>query len=498
MRGLSLIRSSSRLLVLATLLLLGCALVWTCLQRGPWYDEFYTQFVTRPGVPWTGALRESWLADNHPPLYYVLARMTAWLGSIAHHRLLNGALGCVALAGGATIVREVPRLAPAAAVLVLELAANPWSLIAGSELRSYFLSLCAATVLGLGLCAIRLTGEAGSTRRQAVFWIAALAAFNTHIITSLTCAALALPFLMAAALRRDGREVRAVGVPVAVAGLVFAAITALQLPVWLSNTKVFWIEPGFDSARWSVEWALLRTLEANLPVLAGALAGAVLLGRDVFRGKRPSGEAGALALLAAGVVLAAGGLIALHMLRPILIEKYLMALVAAVSVGVGLAGGRLLEGLSPRWRLLVLLAGFAATLLALVQNVPLAVNRVSWFTTGRAIAQEVARCPGTVVHTDPFWNAEVMAMLPRDNAEVVPFAYRYVARSFGFSVAPAGSGDMARGCPTVFWGEHDSKQQFDAGAVSAHLRASGFPVGNMDFRRIGDGWIAVVPPPPER
>jgi hypothetical protein len=498
LRSLSLIRSSSRLLVFATLILLGCALVWTCLQRGPWYDEFYTQFVTRPGVPWTAALRESWLADNHPPLYYVLARATAWLGSIAHHRLLNAALGLLAVAGGAVLVREVPRLAPAAAVLVLELAANPWSLIAGSELRSYFLSLCAVVVFALGLCAVRLTGEAGSARRQAVFWIAALTAFNVHIITSLACAALALPFLLAAAVRRDWRETRAIGVPVVVAGLVFAVITALQLPIWLSNTKVFWIEPGFDSARWSVEWALLRTLEANPVVLAGALAGAVLLGRDVLHRRKPSGEAGALALLAIGVVLAAGGLVALHMLRPILIEKYLMALVAAVSVGVGLSGGRLLEGLSPRWRLLALLAGFAATLLALVQNVPLAVNRVSWFTTGRAIAQEVARCPGTVVHVDPFWNAEIMAMLPRDNAQVVPFAYRYVARSFGFSVAPVGSREMANGCPTVFWGEHDSKQQFDAGAVSAHLRASGFPVGNMDFRRIGDGWIAVVPPQPER
>lgn len=487
-------RWSDRIVVFAAVLLLGLALVWTCLQRGPWYDEFYTQFVTRPGLSWITALRESWMADNHPPLYYILARATSWLGSIAQHRLLNVALGALALAGAAVIVRDVPRLAPAATVTTLALAANPWALIAGSELRSYFLSLCAGTVFALGLCAIRLTGAAGGKARQTAFWAAALLAFNTHIITSLACAAIALPFLFAAALRRKGAEVRAVGAPVVAGGLLFAVVTALQLPVWLANTAVFWIEPGFDSARWSVEWALLRTLEANPLVLVGALAGAGLLVRDVLVLKRPRGEAGALALLAAGVVLAAGGLVVLHLLRPILVEKYLMALVAALCVGMGLAGGRLLEGLAPHWRSLALVSALAATVWALFQNVPLAVERISWLNTGRAIAREVALCPGTVVHTDPFWNAEVMAMKPRDNAQVVPFAYRYIAQSFGFALAPAGSRTMGQECPTVFWGEHDSKRQFDAGAVAAHLRQSGFAVEGMDFRRLGDGWIAVIPP----
>lgn len=487
-------RSSLRIVAFAGIVLLGAALVWTCLQRGPWYDEFYTQYVTRPGLPWGQALRESWLADNHPPLYYILARASAWLGSIPHHRLLNVALGALALAGGGAIVRDVPRLGPAAAVLVLELAANPWSLIAGSELRSYFLSLCAGAVFALGLCAMRLSGQAGSAGRQAAFWLSALLAFNTHIITSLAAAALALPFLLAAVLRRDWREARAIGVPVVVAGLVFVAVTATQLPVWLSNTTVFWIAPGVDSARWSMEWALLRTLEANPVVLVGALAGAVLLVRDVFVQRKRSPEAGALALLAVGTVLAAIGLIGLHLLRAILIEKYLMAIVAAVSVGLALAAGRLLEGLSPRARIAALAAALGAAALALAHNVPLAAERVSWLSTGHAIAEEVARCPGTVVHTDPYWNDEVMAMLPRDNAQVVPFAYRYVADSFGFRLAPAGSRAVAAACPTVFWGEHDSKGRFDAAAVGNRLREQGFAVEGMDFRRIGDGWIAVVPP----
>ncbi|WP_152524789.1 hypothetical protein [Novosphingobium lindaniclasticum] len=489
-------RWSVRIPVFAAMSLLGCALVWACLHRGPWYDEFYSQFVTRPGVPWGTALRESWLADNHPPLYYILARATAWLGSIAEHRLLNLALGAAALVGALAIVRDVPRLAPAASLLALELAANPWTLITGSELRSYFLSLCAGAVFALGLCAVRVAGEGGGRGRPAAFWIAAILAFNTHIITSLTCAALALPFLLEAGFRRNWREVRAIGVPVMVSGTVFTAVTAIQLPIWLSNTAVFWIAPGFDSARWSVEWAVLRTIESNPVVLAAALVGAVLLVRDLAISKKLSGEAWALVLLAGGVVVAATGLVGLHLLQPILIEKYLMALIAAVCFGMALAGGRLLESLDLRLRVLVLGVGALATAWALALNLPLAVERVGWQTTGRAIAREVAHCPGTVVHTDPFWNAEVMAMMPRDNAQVVPFAYRYVARSFGFAIAPAGSREMAAHCPTVFWGEHDSRRKFDRQTVTAHLRREGFDIEAMDFRRLGDGWIAIVPPSP--
>jgi hypothetical protein len=476
-----------------TLLLLFAALVWTCLHRGPWYDEFYTQYVTRSGVPWTTALRSMWLTDNHPPLYYALARATTWLGTIDQHRLLNLAVAGMAVLGGLAIVRDVPRLAPTATALVFALAANPWTLIAGSELRSYFLSLCAGAVLALSLCAIRLAGGAGGRARQATYWIAALVGFNLHIVTSLTCAALVAPFLAAALLRRDWAEVRAIALAPLVAGLILVAVSAVQLPIWLANTQVFWIEGGLWSARWAVEWPLIRTLQANLVVLAGALGGGVLLAREVLR-RRPSGEAGALALLVGGVVLTIVGLVSLHLLRPMLIEKYLMAMVAAVAVGIALACGKLLESLGPRWRALALAAALVATALALVTNARAAAGRVSWFGSGGVVAAEVARCPGTVVHADGAWNDDVAGMLPRENAQVVPFAYRYVADALGFALEPVGSRRMSATCPTVFWGDHDSTARWDALRVAARLRAVGFPVTRLEFRRVDDGWVAVARP----
>lgn len=490
------IRAITRSLTPATLLLLVAAIVWACLHRGPWYDELYTQYVSRPGVPWLTALKGSWLPDNHPPLYYALARATAWLGPISWHRLLNLAIGGLAVAGCAAIVRDVPRLAPAAAALALALAANEWTLLEASELRSYFLSLCAGAVLALALCARHIAGTPGGTARRWTYWIAALVGFNTHIVSSLTCAVLVGVFLAPALWRRDWREAWGIAAAPFVAGLILVAVTAVQLPMWLANTQVFWIEPGFSSARWAIEMGVLHTLGTNPVLLLGAVAGAGLMARDVLILRKPSGEAGALALLGIGIVIAAVGMIALHLLRPMVIEKYMMVLFAAVAMGVALGFGRLLESLGPRLRLLALAAAFVATVLAMVHNAQTAATRDSWFGSGRAIAAEVARCPGTIVHADPSWNDGALVMLPTDNQQVVPFGYRYVADALGFRLAPAGSRALSRTCPTIFWGEHDNRLRWNAATVTARLRERGVTVPSLEFRRIGPGWIGVVPPQP--
>ena len=52
--------------------------------RGPWYDEFYTLYVARPG---SLALRLSPLAGGQSsPLFYALARATTWLGTTVEER----------------------------------------------------------------------------------------------------------------------------------------------------------------------------------------------------------------------------------------------------------------------------------------------------------------------------------------------------------------------------------------------------------------------------
>ena len=473
----------------AMLALLTAALAWTALHRGPWYDEFYTQYVTRPDLPWGQALTGSWLADNHPPLFYILMRATAWLGGIETHRLANLAVGAATVTGGWIAIRREPRLHAAGAVLVLLIAANPWTLHAGSELRSYFLSLCLGSLLGLCLAAIWLNPSAGRGR-EAVYALAVLTAFNVHIVTTLLCGALITPFVGLALLRRDRQRLRALLPAPIAAGVVFLSVTWFQLPHWEQNTRVFWLPSGFDAARWAITAATERALLANPLVLIGGAAGAALLLRDSLRARRASGEAEVALMIAAGTMLGFVLLAGIQIIRPIVLEKYLTAAVGALCMLMAIGCGRLLTALSRRAEAALLVAAFAASCLALYGNAREAAARTSWLGSGRAVADVTARCPDARVHTAPFWNADVMAMPPADNRRVPAWAYRQVAERLGFRIEAARSRALSRMCPNLFWGEHDGARRFDAATVLRHLRESGFAVDAITLYRIGDGWIA--------
>lgn len=474
----------------ATLALLAAALAWTALHRGPWYDEFYTQYVTRPQVPWLTALTDSWLPDNHPPLFYILARATGWLGDIEARRLVNLAVGAATVAGGWIMVRRDARLRAVGIMLAMLLAANPWTMHAGSELRSYFISLCAGTLLALSLAAIWLNPTACGRGGRAVYPLTALVAFNTHIVTTLICGALAVPFVATAMLRRDKARLRALLPALLGAGAVFLLVTSFQLPHWDQNTRVFWLPAGLDAARWAITAAVERTLLANPLLLACGAAGAALMLRDGLRARAPDEPAAAMLMIAIGIALAFALLLGLQMIRPIVLEKYLTAASGALCVALALGCGRLLAALTRRAEAVLLLAAFIASGLALHGNARDAVTRTTWLGTGRVIAKVAARCPDTRVHTAAFWNADVMAMPPADNRRVPAWAYRRVARRLGFQIEPAGSRALSRDCPNLFWGEHDGGRRFDAATVLRHLRRGGFALDKIALYRIGDGWIA--------
>jgi hypothetical protein len=99
-----------------------------------------------------------------------------------------------------------------------------------------------------------------------------------------------------------------------------------------------------------------------------------------------------------------------------------------------------------------------------------------------------------VVHADLYWNAEPLGMAPRENREIVPFAYAYMARHFGFALAPAGSHSVSRTCPTVFWSDHAALFHPAASEVIGELRAAGYPVTSGRMVRHDIGWILITPP----
>jgi hypothetical protein len=206
--------------------------------------------------------------------------------------------------------------------------------------------------------------------------------------------------------------------------------------LWLANTQVFWIEPGFSSGRWAVEWAVLHTLSGNLLLVAGAVAGAGLMLRDGAAAGFGRGQRDAPAGLRAGD--GGGGVDRRAYDAPDadreISDRAGGGAVCAAGNGicavVARGGPALGRGVG---------IGLALGVLSLWRNTHQAIAKPGWMGTGRAIAAIAARCPGAVMHTDPRWNANVLTALPRDNALVAPFAYRSIAGDLGFALAPAGS-----------------------------------------------------------
>lgn len=486
-------RGGAALAVLGlTGLALCAALVWTALHRGPWYDEFYTWFVARPDRPFGQGLRESWLADNHPPLFDMLAWLAAHLaGRIETLRLLNLAGLIAAMAGGWALLRRAPQHWPMAALFLLLLAGNEMTLRVGAEARSYLLSLCASAVAILALTCGWLEGELRTRSQRIALWAALLVGFNLHILTSVILGAALVPFLAAALLRGRKALFWQVLPPALAGGLLFVAVSLIQLPLWQANTAAFWIPPGLSTAVWGIVYGVQRALEANVLVLAGGLTGAGLLGWQALRSRRLSPPLEAMVLLALGLALAAALLVALHLLRPVVMERYLVALIPAVAMGVVLGAAELLRRLPGGAAAVALLLASTLTLWSLAANAEHTARRNSWESTAARLGELHRRCPDSPVHVDPaYWNGYTMALPPADNRMVLTRAYPLMAARHGVALEPPQSRRISARCPTLFWAEHDTRREWDEAAILAHLRAQGFAIAKVWQYRIGDGWIA--------
>lgn len=479
------------LAVAAPLMLAG--LTYTVFTRAGWYDEFYTLYVTQPGFGWPEALTRHWLADNHPPLYYVLVRATAWPGaSLEARRLVNLAVGMAAFAGGWIALRggkgEDRRPLAVFYFLFLASLASPFALV--GELRSYFLSFCGVAVLVLTTTLIQLDRAPPARGRRLVLWIATLAAFNTHIVTTVIAGALLLPFVARALLRRDFALVRTFAAPALVAAAVFLGTVAVQFPLWIGNTAAFWLPAGMGQAWGALRLVLLAAFSAHIVMTGAALAGFALLVRQGRQARRMPESLAVVVMLLLGVSIACAVLTALHAWRPLLIPKYLIALFPPIGMAVAIGFAAVVEAFDRRTGAALVLAALALFGLGAWQNLRAVAWFQGWDPAARAVSRLVAACPGSVVHAETHWNTVLAALRPADNARVVPYAYRLVAERNGFAVEPAGSRRMSAACPTLFWGQAAGQPMPSPGEVLAYEQGRGFAVPRLWFYRFGEGWIA--------
>jgi uncharacterized membrane protein len=172
---------------------LGAALRLYALDyQSLWSDEIFSLIVTDPA----SSFRDFWarvLADTHPPIYYLLLRLSSWIfgQSELAARAPSAVFGILTLAAAATLTSSsLSRGARLA--LPLFIAASPGAAWYDREARSYALLLLLSTVVTLACLRFLSTPpeEKRKTRNIVVMLVAAsLLASFTHYFGFLFSAA---------------------------------------------------------------------------------------------------------------------------------------------------------------------------------------------------------------------------------------------------------------------------------------------------------------------
>lgn len=462
-------------------------------QRGPWYDEFYTLYVARPGIPLPHAF-DRWLADNHPPLFYALARATTWLGTtVEQRRVVNLFLlvfACIQLAWW-LIPPGLRRIGWIFAVAL----ASAWPAIdRAAELRSNYLAFVAAAVAVAALIGFDRGYRTHRKAEWAMLTLALLVAFNVHLAASIIVGSLVAAMILRRTIAREwAGAVRLFSAATfAAAPLLIQLVTSFgQLD---ANTRSFWIQGGLTHARWAIQGEIESGLTANLPITVLAIAGFGWLACRSWRDRSLAPQADLAVTLAAGLAIACVVMVAVHLWRPFIMSRYLVALHPPVAMILALGAAALLDRVRPLFVLIFALLMSFAALTAIHANIGRSVAQPSWYGTARAIAAIQRNCPTTRVYVDASGNRPVMQTPPSENRDVFPFAYRIVANHFGFPIADPRDRTMPRDCPTLFWTEHVAGQPDTARDLALRLRAVGFPIDRARLQRIGYGRVLVAWP----
>jgi hypothetical protein len=485
--------SPAVLAALAVLAAFAVAALWTTAGLGAGGDEFYTYFVARPEIPLGEAVAAHWLPDNHPPLFYALARAFWWLGdTIEYKRLINVVFLGLALGGGIAVVRRQPALHRLSAAYLIVLASQGLGVRYVVDYRSYFLSLAAMAVLVLAIVVVHC-GTAQLRRGQtAALWAATIVAFNVHITTSILAAATLVPFLGWYLGQRDFDRFWRLALPALAGGLVFSAISLLQMKHWLGNTTTFWLPAGLSAARWALEMTMLRAAQANAGLLFAGAAGLVLLTIGAIRNRSIDQRLGAAILLGIGTVLATAIVVAIHLWRPFVYERYLLGYIPLIAMGLALGSDAVFDRLGSRWTAALLAICVAFGLVSVWRAAVDARWSGSWAESAAMVGRMAGECPGTIIHTNEAWNRDVLDMPPADNRAVLPMAYAMMAQRYGFRVEQPQSRRLAAGCHTLFWAEIVRPEGFSAADILAQVRADGFAVNAVTVYQFNRSFVAVV------
>jgi hypothetical protein len=460
-----------------------------------WHDELFTLYVTRPDIGLDFALREYWLQDNHPPLFYFLSWATNSLGDSAEPRRLINAAAFVAYFAIIVWIWRTGLATPTVLALYLLIVISAGSFAASAgDLRSYFFSLIFPGIMSLLLIALCHTPD-GQLRERSprtmygLFAVTAVLRTNLHFITSIVACSLLAVFALRALLERNRIALRWIVGCGAVGVSIFVVLTAIAFPRLESNTRQFWAEPGVWNGFKTLARTGLETALCALPIVALALPCLFTLFRKVLSGDRlDHGERDIVSLFAA-LALFVVVLLVIQFIRPVIVDYYLVAVVGPAGLLCAIAAARTISHAPPRIGRAVLWLAFLWSLVALAINTYAAIElSPRCRQSSQFVRDAIIACPDTIVHREPAAHRGLSSLAPDENRTVSYLAYHVLAEKYGFTFDPWNSRRVSQTCPTLFWSPYDNEFETAQSALQ-RLRAKGFAIDRLQRIPLGGGVV---------
>jgi hypothetical protein len=321
------------------------AAIFGMIGTGPWFDEIYTLYFSQPGQTFVQGWNHDWWLDNHPPLYYGLSWATNWLGpDVEARRLLNLPILLAGLFGAALFAVRNPGHRLTLMLMGISLASIRVVLDSAADLRSTFLSIVAAT---LTTVALSVYSTPQSRHRWSWTALAALTlpmtlAFNLHYVHALVMAVVVGSFLVWLCLANAWLLFGRLALAGTIAGLPLLTSLLTQGQDIELRTRVFWIPSGYRFAFHQVYDAIGPALVANPVLFVTGTTGAILLLIANWRHRRIDPNLALILTLGAACSITVALLLAIHSIRPIVVDRYFYPLLPAIALAMA-AGTRALQ-----------------------------------------------------------------------------------------------------------------------------------------------------------
>jgi hypothetical protein len=429
-------------------------LIFAAVQRGPWLDEFWSLWLTESNIPLETILRTRWLEDVHPPMFSALLYAMSKLipVDLVSGRLFN-LLPLLLSAGLFIYIYSIDKGMRRYIVVFSMLITSSYFFIrCFAEFRSYFLGICAFSVLIVLLRKINidmLFGKVPRTMLWVSFTISVFLCLNVHYITALFTSIAVGAFGIYCLLKGKVHYFIALLFIGIISSAPLVAFAASQYAFLQKTSGSFWIDTSPLGGIRIILSTITKPIAAQfLPILVVILSiGPNWRQFEALFLLNPIKERHFIALLATVLAICISTIIVINCKTAIIQERYAiplaimsLAMLAEILDTVSLRGtayGRVLVA-----NCLILSVIFGITVS----------SYDGWYASAKIVKAHLAACPSSRVIARE-WRP--IATL-RNEEYVRKLGYEYTSNKLRIptnNLESKGSSDNGT-CPDLIWIEH--------------------------------------------